>query len=126
MPATENDRRNQQEPTLANPSMPDHDRTTDEGMHAAVPTEMLADPTTRVGGIQEGQANEGGGFDEAPIAAPDQEFGQVIQSGPAANHGRIPEDPNNWLTSDPEGGYQEGDPENRGDSLPDILEGNQH
>lgn len=126
MPATENNRRNMQEPTLANPSLPDHDRTRDKGMHSAVPREMLDPNETMVGGIQEGQANQAGSLDERPIAAPDQEFGQLLKSGPNANSGRIPEDPNNWLTSDPEQGYGEGDPESRGDSLPDILDGGRH
>ncbi len=126
MPASENDRRNQQEPTLANPSIPDHDRKNDEGMHAAIPREMLDSQPTMVGNIQEGEANVGGALNESPIAAPDQEFGQIMASGPAANNGLIPEDPNNWLTADPEIGYGEGDPESRGESLPDILEGDRH
>lgn len=126
MPATENDRRNRQETVLANPSLPDHDRSRDKGMHAAIPNETLGEQKTTVGRIQEGQDNEAGALDESAIAAPDQEFRQLIESGASANNGRIPEDPNNWLTSDAEDGYQEGDPENRGDSLPDILEGDRH
>ncbi len=126
MPTTENDRRNQQILTLDNPSLPDHDRTRDEGMHTAVPREFLGNQETFVGGIQEGQPNEAGALDESPIAPPDQEFQQLIDSGVNANNGQIPEDPNNWLTSDPEQGYGEGDPENRGESLPDILEKTQH
>ena len=126
MPATENSRRNVQEPTLANPSLPDHDRTKDEGMHAAIPTEMMEDPSTNVGSIQEGDSGSPGALDEAAITPPDQEFEQMISSGSGSNGGQIPEDPNNWLTSDPEQGYADGDPENRGESTADIMEGDRH
>jgi hypothetical protein len=114
MPTTENDRRNRQQPVLENPSLPDHDRKNDPGMHTAVPEEFV-NPQTGPGAL-----------DEEEIAPPDQEFGQVLQSGPDANQGRIPEDPNNWLTSDPSPGTNDRDPEDRGDSLPDILERTQH
>jgi hypothetical protein len=60
------------------------------------------------------------------LAPPDQEFAQILESGPSANRGRIPEDPNNWLTSDPEVGTQDLDPENRGESLVDDLNGDKH
>jgi hypothetical protein len=39
MPTTENDRRNLQQVTLEKPSMPDHDRRKDPGMHSAGSTE---------------------------------------------------------------------------------------
>lgn len=123
MPTTENDRRNLQEPVLAQPSLPDHDRRNDPGMHSVVPHE-----------IQEQQEQvkkdatqinpETPDVDNPP--PPDQEFGQILASGHNANQGRIPEDPNNWNTSDPEKGYSEMDPENRGDSLPDYLERDRH
>lgn len=125
MPATENSRRNEQQPVLENPSLPDHDRTVDEGMHAAVPREMMENQETRVGNIPEGDTNTRGGMDEAAIAPPDQEFTEMMESG--RTHGvRIPEDPNNWLTSDAEAGYGDGDPENRGESLVDAMEGDKH
>lgn len=112
MPASENSRRNMQETVLENPSIPDHDRTKDPGMHSAHPE------------THEPEQSEHGALDESEIAAPDQEFGQILASGPGANQGRIPEDPNNWLTSDREKNYSDGDPENRGDSLPDMMEEN--
>jgi hypothetical protein len=126
MPATENDRRNMQEIVLEKPSMPDHDRTTDEGMHVAIPREMMENDETRVGNVQEGESLKGGSMDDDALAAPDQEFGQMIESGTRSNNGHIPEDPNNWLTSDAEQGYSDGDPENRGESLADVLENDKH
>ena len=126
MPATENSRRNQAEPTLENPSLPDHDRNRDEGMHAAIPREMLDIEATKIGNIPEGDDGMAGSMNEAATAAPDQAFSQMIQSGTAGNNGRIPEDPNNWLTSDPEQGYSDGDPENRGESTVDEMDGDQH
>ncbi|RYZ64199.1 MAG: hypothetical protein EOP09_16320, partial [Proteobacteria bacterium] len=60
MPATENNRRNMQETVLEKPSMPDHDRTKDEGMHAAIPREMMENDETRVGNVQEGEKATGG------------------------------------------------------------------
>ena len=116
MPTTENDRRNAQQPVLQNPSLPDHNRLMDEGMHAAVPTQ----PTD-----VEAKAE----FEdlEVDLAAPDQEFGEILKSGFRASGGRIPEDPNNWNTSEPEkDGIGDGDPEDRGESLPDILDNIQH
>jgi hypothetical protein len=115
MPTTENDRRNQQQPILENPSLPDHDRTKDPGMHAAVPMESQeeVDPDKEL-------------TDDLEIASPDQEFQQILEDGTRSNRGKIPEDPNNWLTSDPEVGTQDQDPENRGDSLPDIMDGDKH
>jgi hypothetical protein len=119
MPATENDRRNLQQPTLDNPSMPDHDRRNDEGMHAAIPDESREQEQLNV---------DSDLTDDADITAPDQEFGQILESGTTANGGRIPEDPNNWLTSDPGPGLgaQDMDPEDRGESLVDDLQGDKH
>jgi hypothetical protein len=113
MPTTENDRRNLQQPVLEHPSMPDHDRTKDPGMHAAVPDESA-----------ELDVMGPGALDESEIAAPDQAFEQILKSGIESNKGRIPEDPNNWLTSDDDKSLEH-DPEDRGDSAPDILEGNE-
>ena len=126
MPATENGRRNTSQPTLENPSMPDHDRNLDKGMHAAIPREMLENDETRVGNVQEGDISTKGAMDENAITAPDQEFEQIIASGTQSNGGRIPEDPNNWLTSDSETGYGDGDPENRGESTVDEAAGDRH
>jgi hypothetical protein len=109
MPSTENNRRNLQQPTLEHPSMPDHDRTKDKGMH-----EVHAQTVSE---NQDEVVNP-----ETEKAAPDQEFDQILTSGPAANNGRMPDDPNNWLTSDSDNTASEGDPEDRGVSLPDILE----
>ena len=113
MPTTENDRRNQAQPILENPSLPDHDRKQDPGMHAAVPEEL-----------RESQMGPGA-LDEDEIAPPDQEFGQILQSGLEATQGRIHEDPNNWLTSDADKSG-DGDPEDRGESLVDAMEGDKH
>ena len=112
MPTTENDRRNRQQPVLENPSMPDHDRTKDEGMHRARPEQ----PEFPI---------DAEDVDEA-TAPPDQEFSEVLQSGFASNQGRIPDDPNNWLTSEPGKSLVDQDPEDRGESLPDILERDKH
>lgn len=117
MPTTENDRRNLQQPTLSNPSLPDHDRRQDQGMRSVVPDE------TRDQSVMNVDAELA---DDAAITPPDQEFGQILESGTSANGGRIPEDPNNWLTSDPEIGTQDLDPENRGESLVDDLNGDKH
>lgn len=125
MPATENNRRNEQRPVLENPSLPDHDRTKDEGMHAAVPREMMESQETRVGNIPEGDSVAKGAIDDTAISAPDQEFTEMMDTGIIRNS-RIPEDPNNWLTSDAEIGYGDGDPENRGESLVDAMEGDKH
>jgi hypothetical protein len=111
MPATENDRRNIQQPTLERPSMPDHDRTRDPGMHSVMPENLEDEETIAL-------LNS----DEDEIAPPDQEFGQMLESGMKANNGRIPEDPNNWLTSEPDKGSKDHDPESRGESLPDVQE----
>jgi hypothetical protein len=119
MPTTENDRRNQQQPILENPSLPDHDRRRDPGMHSAIPHESseqeIFDPDKEL-------------TDDLEIAPPDQEFQQILENGTRSNQGRIPVDPNNWLTSDPtrEGNDEDLDPENRGESLPDIMDGDKH
>lgn len=118
MPATENDRLNLQQPTLANPSMPDHDRRKDEGMHMAMPEESVEMALLDIDdGVIEQDSN---------IAPPDQEFGQVLESGTKANGGRIHDDPNNWLTSDKTLGSNDMDPEDRGESLVDDLDGDKH
>lgn len=114
MPTTENDRRNLQQPVLEKPALPDHDRTQDEGMHRAIPDEFRE------------RSEDTGSMEDEQLAPPDQEFGQVLQSGHSANQGRIPEDPNNALTSDKGGEYDEQDPEDRGESLPDYLERDKH
>ena len=119
MPASENSRRNAQQPVLENPSMPDHDRTKDEGMHAAIPlesddAEMLEELRTDLDQTDE-------------LAPPDQEFEQMLTSGTQSNRGMIPDDPNNWLTSDrAPAGTDDLDPEDRGESQADIAEGIQH
>lgn len=121
MPTTENDRRNLQQPTLEHPSMPDHDRTKDAGMHAAIPEESLDEAELRV----DADLTD----DDDAIAPPDQEFAQILESGTRSNHGRIPEDPNNWLTADKDPkslSDQDLDPESRGESLPDIMDGDKH
>ncbi len=118
MPTTENDRRNRQEPTLEHPSMPDHDRTKDPGMHKALTDETREAKEMNVDADLTDESDK--------IAPPDQEFRQILESGTISNHGRIPIDPNNWLTSDPEKGTQDLDPENHGISLPDIMDGDQH
>ena len=87
---------------------------------------MMENDETRVGNVQEGESLGGGSLDDDALAAPDQEFGQMIESGTRANNGLIPEDPNNWLTSDSETGYGDGDPENRGESLADLVENDKH
>lgn len=118
MPATENDRRNQQKVILEKPSFPDHDRTQERGMHSAFPGELrerIESPNSKF--IE---------FDEVQSAPPDQEFTQVLHSGASVNQGRIHEDPNNWLTSDHDDWDAEKDPENRGESLPDYIEGDKH
>ncbi|MES2856849.1 MAG: hypothetical protein V4692_13345 [Bdellovibrionota bacterium] len=117
MPTTENDRRNQQQPILENPSLPDHDRRSDPGMHTAIPEESRE---------QENIDVDAELTDDLELAAPDQEFAQILKSGTASNNGLIPDDPNNWLTSDPERGVQDLDPESRGESLPDIMDGDKH
>ena len=118
MPATENDRRNAQQTVLENPSMPDHDRRDDDGMRSAIPTEsddaeILADLRSDLDQTDE-------------LAPPDQEFGQILSSGLQSNHGMIPVDPNNWLTSEKNLYGSDDDPEDRGESLPDIADGIQH
>ena len=117
MPTTENDRRNQQKLTLENPSLPDHDRKSDPGMHSAIPEETREQETINVDADLTDEQDK--------LAPPDQEFTQILESGTRSNRGRIPEDPNNWLTSDPEQGTQDQDPENRGTSLVDILDGDE-
>ena len=104
MPTTENDRLNQQKPVLERPSMPDHDRKRDPGMHAAVPNE-----------IQASDIGPGGALDEREIAANDQEFTQILNGGTSANQGIFHDDPNNSLTSDMNKSLDQ-DPEDRGES----------
>ncbi len=116
MPATENDRLNLQQPVLSNPSLPDHDRRRDAGMHTAIPEETMAQELIDV---------DADLMDES-IEAPDQEFGQILKSGTASNGGRIPVDPNNFLTSDPEKGIDDMDPEDRGESTVDDFDGDKH
>jgi hypothetical protein len=116
MPATENDRRNMQEQILEHPSLPDHDRRKDPGMHNAIPEEMLTAQDVEVDTL----------FEDDEIEAPDQEFSQILKSGPSANQGKIPDDPNNWLTSDRDAKNIDDDPEDRGESQADIVEGIQH
>ena len=118
MPATENGRRNSQEPVLANPSMPDHDRRRDEGMRSAMPSEQEDSENLQELRDDLDQTDE--------LAPPDQEFAQMLDSGTRSNHGMIPDDPNNWLTSEREPRDSDQDPEDRGESLPDIAEGIQH
>jgi hypothetical protein len=109
MPSTENNRRNLQQPVLEQPSLPDHDRTKDQGMHEAHAVTIDAESAEKTVNM------------EPEDAAPDQAFEQMLASGPAANAGKIPSDPNNWLTSDPAAADE--NPEDRGVSLPDIIEG---
>ena len=116
MPATENDRRNMQEQILEHPSLPDHDRRKDPGMHNAIPEEMLTAQDIEVDTL----------FEDDEIEAPDQEFAQILKSGTSSNQGKIHEDPNNWLTSDRDATSVEADLEDRGESLADIAEGIQH
>ena len=116
MPATENDRLNRQEPVLTNPSLPDHDRRNDKGMHAAIPEETMKQETLDV---------DADLMDDS-IEPPDQEFTQILESGTSSNGGRIPVDPNNFLTSDAEQGENDLDPERRGVSTVDIFEGERH
>lgn len=128
MPTTENDRRNLQEPVLAHPSLPDRDRKNDAGMHAV---QVTAEQTSQAPQAPQEASQTSETVDlELELAEenapPDQEFEQILKSGANANNGRIPEDPNNELTSEPEEGYREEDPENRGESLPDNMENIRH
>jgi hypothetical protein len=117
MPATENNRLNLGEPVLQNPSLPDHDRRNDKGMHAAIPEESMAQNDLDVDMELMGSAEE----------APDQEFGQILEGGTTANGGRIPLDPNQNLTADNNRGEIDGDdPENWGESTVDDLNGDKH
>lgn len=117
MPATENDRLNQQEPVLANPSLPDHDRRKDAGMHAAVPEEVMEQEDTDIDMDLMDNSEE----------PPDQEFGEILAAGTTANGGRIPVDPNNKLTSDDDpSGVGDEDPEDRGESTVDDYDGDKH
>jgi len=113
VPTTENDRRNQQAPVLQNPSLPDHDRRRDPGMHSVCLEPEQFDPL--------GPSAP----DESDRAAPDAEFGEILHSGTKSNQGKIPVDPNNLLTSDSDASVEQ-DPEDRGESLPDIMDGDQH
>jgi hypothetical protein len=108
MPTTENDRLNQQKPVLERPSLPDHDRNKDPGMHSAMPNELQA-----------GETGPGGALDEAEVASNDQEFTQMLNGGTAASNGVFHDDPNNSLTSDMDKSLDQ-DPEDRGDSTVDA------
>ena len=119
MPTTENDRLNIGEPVLQNPSLPDHDRRKDTGMHSASlearSVKELRDVDLDLELLDYG---------EAP---PDQEFSEILHSGPKSNGGRIPVDPNNKLTSDDDPpGVGDEDPEDRGDSTVDDYDGDKH
>lgn len=116
MPATENDRLNQQQPVLANPSLPDHDRTKDAGMHSAIPEETMEQSLMDVDADLMDDSQE----------PPDQEFGEILKAGTRSNGGRIPVDPNNSLTSDPQIGSNDLDPEDRGESTVDDYNGDKH
>jgi len=117
MPSTENDRLNLGEPVLQNPSLPDHDRRKDAGMHAAVPEETMEQNSIDVDMDLMDTSEE----------PPDQEFGQILEAGTTANGGRIPIDPNNKLTSDEDpSGVGDEDPEDRGESTVDVLDGDKH
>ena len=118
MPATENGRRNAQESVLDKPSLPDHDRRRDEGMRSAMPSEQ-----EDIENLQELRDD----LDQTDrLAPPDQEFEQILTSGTRSNRGVIREDPNNWLTSDRAPRDSDLDPEDRGESQPDIADGIQH
>ena len=117
MPASENDRLNQQQPVLANPSLPDHDRRNDKGMHTAIPETANAQELLDVDAD----------LMEDSEAPPDQEFGEILSAGTRSNGGRIPVDPNNNLTSDGDpSGVGDQDPEDRGDSTVDDFDGDKH
>ena len=117
MPATENDRLNVGQPVLQNPSMPDHDRRKDTGMHVAIPEETVAQSAMDVDGDLMDNGQE----------PPDQEFGEILASGTKSNGGRIPIDPNNKLTSDEDpSGVGDEDPEDRGESTVDDYDGDKH
>jgi hypothetical protein len=116
MPTTENDRRNAQQPVLENPSLPDHNRTRDAGMHEAHPHDIADEETMAI--LAEQEEN---------MSPADQEFEQILNTGTQASNGLIHDDPNNWITSDPEkDGVGDQDPEDRGESLPDILDNTKH
>ncbi len=117
MPASENDRLNQQQPVLANPSLPDHDRRRDQGMHTAIPETAMQQEINDVNADL---------MDNSEVP-PDVEFGEILASGTRANGGRIPVDPNNKLTSDGDpSGVGNEDPEDRGDSTVDDFDGDKH
>lgn len=117
MPTTENDRLNQGMPVLQNPSMPDHDRKRDAGMHTAIPEETTEQQMMDVDQDLMDNSQE----------APDQEFGEILEAGTRANGGRIPIDPNNKLTSDEDpSGVGDEDPEDRGESTVDDYQGDKH
>jgi hypothetical protein len=117
MPTTENDRLNLGQPVLQNPSLPDHDRRKDAGMHAAIPEETSAQETLDVDLELMDNSEE----------PPDQEFGEILQAGTKSNGGRIPVDPNNKLTSDGDpSGVGDEDPEDRGESTVDDYDGDKH
>jgi hypothetical protein len=122
MPTTENDRRNQQQP-IPTSDLPDHDRRKDPGMHTALPEEYRPIHPTPQETAKDQTFSD---HDENETAPPDQEFQQILQSGPDANQGKIPEDPNNRLTSDQDTLDIEQDPESRGESLPDVIDNVKH
>jgi hypothetical protein len=117
MPSTENDRLNVGQPVLQNPSLPDHDRRKETGMHSAIPEESMEQEAIDIDKDLMDDSGE----------APDQEFGQILEAGTIANGGRIPVDPNNKLTSDEDpSGVGDEDPEDRGESTVDDYEGDKH
>lgn len=117
MPASENDRLNQQQPVLANPSLPDHDRRNDKGMHTAIPETAMEQELLDVDADLMDNSQE----------PPDQEFGEILAAGTRSNGGRIPVDPNNKLTSDKDpSGVGDEDPEDRGESTVDEFDGDKH
>jgi hypothetical protein len=117
MPATENDRLNLGQPVLANPSLPDHDRRNDKGMHSVIPEDTTDQAMMDVDLDLMDNSEE----------PPDQEFGQILATGTKSNGGRIPIDPNNKLTSDDDpSGVGDEDPEDRGESTVDEYDGDKH
>lgn len=117
MPSTENDRLNRGQPVLQNPSLPDHDRRKEAGMHSAIPEESMEQDALDVDKDLMDDSEE----------PPDQEFGQILEAGTISNGGRIPVDPNNKLTSDGDpSGVGDEDPEDRGESTVDDYEGDKH
>jgi hypothetical protein len=79
MPSTENDRRNRQQPILERPSLPDHDRRKDEGMHKAWPATAPAYVDSDINPSDIMNIEE-------EIAPPDQEYKQILTSGAAGSN----------------------------------------